>query len=71
MSQKIQKLDKKVLEEAHKSRYTIHPGSTKMYQDMKKHFWWPNMKREIAEFITRCAVCQQIKAEHQRPGGLL
>ena len=48
----------RVLEEAHKSRYTIHPGSTKMYHDLRKHFWWPHMKKEIAEFVARCAICQ-------------
>jgi hypothetical protein len=61
----------KILEEAHKSRYTIHPGATKMYQDLKRNFWWPNMKREVAEFIARCLTCQQVKAEHLRPAGKL
>ena len=57
--------------EAHSSGYTVHPGGTKMYQDLKSHFWWNGMKRDIADFVSRCEICQQVKAEHQRPGGLL
>ena len=64
-------LKRNILEEAHSSLYTMHPGSTKMYQDIKKTFWWNNMKREIAKFVMECDVCQRIKAEHQRPAGLL
>ena len=65
------KLKRLILEEAHKSRFSIHPGSTKMYHDLKRNYWWPNMKTEIAEFIARCLVCQQVKIEHQKPGGML
>ncbi|CAN6447751.1 unnamed protein product [Victoria cruziana] len=61
----------KILHEAHKTKYTIHPGSTKMYQNIKKFFWWPGMKKDVAEYVARCLVCQQIKAEHQKPGGLM
>ncbi|XP_073276461.1 uncharacterized protein [Primulina huaijiensis] len=57
--------------EAHKSKFSVHPGSTKMYRDLKNNFWWNGMKRDVAEFVSRCQVCQQFKAEHQRPGGLL
>ncbi|CAL5414693.1 unnamed protein product [Camellia sinensis] len=64
-------LKRKILQEAHSSKFAIHPGSTKMYQDVKRTFWWPNMKREIAEFVFQCLCCQQVKAEHQRPAGLL
>jgi hypothetical protein len=60
-----------ILEETHKSGFSIHPGSTKMYHDLKKGYWWPNMKAEIADFISCCLVCQQVKIEHQKPGGLL
>nr|ADB85355.1 putative retrotransposon protein [Phyllostachys edulis] len=60
-----------ILKEAHDSKYSIHPGSTKMYQDVKNKFWWPNLKRVVAEFIALCDVCQKVKAEHQRPAGLL
>jgi hypothetical protein len=60
-------LRRDILDEAHKTRYTIHPGSTKMYQDLKKKFWWHGMKRDVAESVAQCHVCQQVKAEHQRP----
>src|SRR5262249_44456711 len=60
-----------LLSEAHRSRYTIHPGTTKMYRNLKKFFWWTGMKRDIAEFVSRCLVCQRVKIEHQRPSGLL
>jgi hypothetical protein len=60
-----------ILEEAHRSPYTMHPGSTKMYRDLRETFWWNNMKREIAQFVEQCLTCQQVKVEHQRPSGLL
>ncbi|MCI19158.1 retrotransposon protein, partial [Trifolium medium] len=60
-----------ILEEAYKSGFSIHPGSTKMYHDLKKDYWWPSMKTEIAEFVSRCIVCQQVKIEHQKPAGPL
>nr|ABA98118.1 retrotransposon protein, putative, Ty3-gypsy subclass [Oryza sativa Japonica Group] len=60
-----------VLKEAHDILYSIHPGSTKMYQDLKERFWWASMKREIAEYVAVCDVCQRVKAEHQKPAGLL
>jgi len=60
-----------VLAEAHSSAYFIHPGGMKMYQDLKQQFWWHGMKREIARYVTKCLVCQQVKAEHQRTAGLL
>ncbi|RVW60165.1 Transposon Ty3-I Gag-Pol polyprotein [Vitis vinifera] len=56
---------------AHRAKYTIHPGNTKMYQDLKRQFWWSGMKRDIAQFVANCQICQQVKAEHQRPAGLL
>ena len=62
---------KTILKEAHDSRYSIHPGCTKMYQDLKCRFWWENMKKDIAEYVARCDTCQRVKAEHQRPAGLL
>jgi hypothetical protein len=60
-----------ILKEAHETAYSIHPGSEKMYQDLKKRFWWYGMKREIVEYVARCDSCQRIKAEHQRLAGLL
>jgi hypothetical protein len=64
-------LKRLILDEAHKSRFSIHPGSTKMYHDLKQYYWWPNMKAEIADFVSRCLVCQQVKIEHQKPRGPL
>ena len=60
-----------ILKEAHDSSLSIHPGSTKMYQDLRQRFWWSGMKREIAQFVAECDVCRRVKAEHQRPAGLL
>jgi hypothetical protein len=68
---KDDKLRKEILDEAHKTQYTVHPGSTKMYQDLKKIYWWSGMKRDIAKYVARCSTCQQVKAEHQRPAGPL
>ena len=58
------------MEKAHKFAYTVHRGSTKMYQDLKQVYWWNNMKREIADFVSQCLICKQVKVEHQRPAGL-
>nr|GEX53327.1 reverse transcriptase domain-containing protein [Tanacetum cinerariifolium] len=60
-----------IMHESHKSKYPIHPGSKKMYQDMKKLYWWPNMKADIATYVSKCLTCAKVKAEHQRPSGLL
>ncbi|GJS29115.1 putative reverse transcriptase domain-containing protein [Tanacetum coccineum] len=60
-----------IMHESHKSKYSIHPGSDKMYQDMKKLYWWPNMKANIATYVSKCLTCARVKAEHQRPSGLL
>jgi hypothetical protein len=60
-----------ILKEAHDSRYSIHSGCTKMYKDLKTQFWWEKMREDIAEYVARCNTCQRVKAEHQRPVGLL
>jgi hypothetical protein len=60
-----------ILKEAHDSAYSIHPGSTKMYKDLKTRYWWYGMKRDIAEYISLCDTCQRVKEEHQRPAILL
>jgi hypothetical protein len=60
-----------ILREAHHSAYSIHPGSTKMYKDLKTRYWWYGMKQDIAEYISLCDTCQWVKAEHQRPARLL
>nr|CAD1831733.1 unnamed protein product [Ananas comosus var. bracteatus] len=51
------------MQEAHQSPYSIHPDGTKMYQDLKVHYWWPGMKKDIGEFVEQCLTCQQVKAE--------
>ena len=58
-----EELKSEIMEEAHSSAYAAHPGSTKMYRILKDYYWWPNMKREIAAYVSRCLICQQVKAE--------
>ena len=58
-----------ILQEAHSSSYAMHPGSTKMYRTLRPNYWWRGMKKDIAEFVSQCLVCQQVKAEHQSPAG--
>ncbi|GJW19110.1 putative reverse transcriptase domain-containing protein [Tanacetum coccineum] len=60
-----------IMHESNKSKYSIHPGSDKMYQDMKKLYWWPNMKANIATYVSKCLTYAKVKAKHQRPSGLL
>ncbi|GKE17004.1 putative reverse transcriptase domain-containing protein [Tanacetum coccineum] len=60
-----------IMLESHKSKYSIHPGSDKMYHDLRKLYWWPNMKADIATYVSKCLTCAKVKAEHQRPSGLL
>nr|KYP45025.1 Retrotransposable element Tf2 [Cajanus cajan] len=64
-------IKKIILGEAHKSKLSIHPGATKMYQDLKRMFWWPKMKKEIAQYVATCLICQKAKIEHQKPTGML
>ncbi|KAI3811031.1 hypothetical protein L1987_20746 [Smallanthus sonchifolius] len=60
-----------LMNEAHKTRYSIHPGADKMYQDLRQQYWWPGMKKDIALYVAKCLTCSKVKAEHQRPSGLL
>jgi hypothetical protein len=60
-----------IMREAHESAYSIHPGSTKMYLDLKEKYWWYGMKRDVTEYVALCDTYQRVKAEHQRPAGLL
>ncbi|GJS75572.1 putative reverse transcriptase domain-containing protein [Tanacetum coccineum] len=60
-----------IMNESHKSKYSIHPRSDNMYQDLKKLYWWPNMKAEIATYISKCLTCTKVKAEYQKLSGLL
>ena len=66
----VDELRQHILVETHKSRYSIHPGSTKMYRVLREVYWWNEMKRDIAEFVSKCPNCQQVKAEHQKPVGM-
>ena len=67
----VDDLRKMIMEEAHCSAYAMHPGSTKMYCTIKENYWWSGMKRDIAEFMARCLICQQVKAEHRKPSETL
>jgi hypothetical protein len=60
-----------ILRKAHDSTYSIHPGSTKMYKDLKTQYWWYDMKRDVSEYVALCDTCQRVKAKHERPVGLL
>jgi hypothetical protein len=59
------------LKEAHDLAYSIHLGSTKMYQDLKQKYWWYGLKMDVATHVAKCDVCQRVKAEHQGPARLL
>ena len=64
-------LREEILREFHFSRFAVHPGGTKMYQDLRRQYYWSEMKRHVGNFVRRCLMCQQVKAEHQKPTGLL
>jgi hypothetical protein len=67
----VKEIRELILREAHDSAYSIHPGNTKMYHDLKSRYWWYGMKRVVAEYVVLCDNCQRVKAERQRPIGLL
>ncbi|GKA53617.1 putative nucleotidyltransferase, ribonuclease H, partial [Tanacetum coccineum] len=60
-----------IMDEAHKLKYSVHPGADKMYYDLRDRYWWPGMKKDIAKYVSKCLICLKVKAEHQRPSGLL
>ncbi|GKA30999.1 putative reverse transcriptase domain-containing protein [Tanacetum coccineum] len=60
-----------IMHELHNSKYSIHPGSDKMYQDLKKLYWWPNMNADITIYVSKCLTCTKVKVEHQKSSGLL
>ena len=66
-----EELKRKILEKAHSSAYAMHLRSTKMYRTLKEYYWWSGMKREVAEYVSKCFICQQVKAERQKPSGFL
>ena len=63
----VEDLRKLIIEEAHYSTYAMHPSNTKMYRTIKENYRWSGMKKDILDFVSRCLVCQQVKAEHQKP----
>ena len=64
-------LSEEIMTEGHSSSYSVHPGHIKMYRDLCESYWWPGMKKDITEFVSRCLTCQQVTFEHQHPSGLL
>jgi hypothetical protein len=68
---KKEALKKKILGEAHTSRYSIHPGGTKMYHDLKQQFWWTRMKHEAPRYVSKCDTYRKVKADYMKPRGLL
>ena len=66
-----EELKRQILEEAHSSAYAMNPGSTKMYRTLKEYYWRSRMKREVFEYVSKCFICQQVKAERQKPSELL
>ena len=67
----VNNLRREILDEAHNAPYAMHPGTTKMYNTLRQNYWWPGMKKDVADFVVRCLTCQQVKAEHQAPSGML
>ena len=67
----VKDLKGRILEEAHSTKYSVHPRSNKMYQNLRENFWWRGMKCEVAKYVSECSACQQVKAERQVPAGLL
>nr|GEU42440.1 putative reverse transcriptase domain-containing protein [Tanacetum cinerariifolium] len=60
-----------IMDEANKSKYFVHPGEDKIYYDLRDRYWWPRIKKDIAVYVSKCLTCLKVKAEHQRPSGLL
>jgi hypothetical protein len=71
MVQGDHQLRKQILDEAHLSKFSMHPGSTKMYLDLRQNFWWTRMKKEIAGYVSKCDICQRVKSSHLKIAGVL
>lgn len=63
----IGRIGKLFMDEAHKSKFSIHAGATMMYIDLRKHYQWPAMKRDVAKYMEKCLTCLKVKVEHQKP----
>jgi hypothetical protein len=68
---KKEALKKKILDEAHTSRYSLHTGSNKMYHDLRQQFWWTTMKRETTHYVSKCDTRRKVKVDYMKPVGLL
>src|SRR5581483_10192732 len=68
---RVDQLRSMIINEAHQTRYSVHPGADKMYKGLKEHYWWPGMKKDIALYVSKCMTYARIKAEHQKPSGHL
>ena len=68
---KDERLKRDILEEIHRSKYSMHLGCDKMYQNLKSLYWWDNMKSKIVQFVQKCLACQRVKVEYKKPSGLL
>ena len=66
----VDRIQDRIIDEAYNSRYSIHPGSSKIYHDLRELYWLKGMKKGIDEFVAKFPNCQQVKVEHKRPGGL-
>ena len=66
-----EELRRKILDEAHNSKLSIHLRSNKMYHDLRHSYWWPNMKQDITKYISECDICGRVKADHMRTPGFL
>ena len=71
MVPRLTDLREEILREFHCSRFAVHLGGTKMYRDLHRQYYWSGMKRHVRDFVRRSLTCQQVKAEHQKPPGLL
>ena len=57
------------MDEIHRTPYSVHPGGDKMLKDLKVNYWWPGMKKDVAEYVSKCLTCQKVEIEHRRPQG--